>query len=262
MALWESIRAMWRDASTQRRLLLAGAPLALIAVVAVVIAVVVSSGGGGGDDETATGGTATPRASATAAGSPTAVHLGAKTPIATSPGDELTLFDLAQRGSGEPGRGEFLGDRLIIEKIGVDAPFSVKVVPNPGGQMPNPNGPSDIAWYDFSAWPLFGGVPNAGGNVVVAGHVDYINVGPAVFWDLDKLVVGDRVQIKMKDGTFVEYAIEFNKQIDAAKADADKMWDAIVAGTADESITLITCGGEFSDGHYSNRRILWGRRVT
>jgi hypothetical protein len=62
----------------------------------------------------------------------------------------------------------------------------------------------------------------------------------------------------MKDGTLIEYAIEFNKHIAASDAD----WEAIVAGTAEESITLITCGGEFSAGHYSDRQILWGRRVT
>ena len=72
------------------------------------------------------------------------------------------------------------------------------------------------------------------------------------------LTVGDRVQIQMADGTLVEYAIEFNKQTDQADAD----WTAIVAGTADESITLITCAGDFVGGGYTNRQIAWGRRVT
>jgi LPXTG-site transpeptidase (sortase) family protein len=228
--------------------------IALVTFIAVAAAAVACGGGGDDDGD----GTATPKGSPTKSATPTAVHAGAKTPIATSPGDELTEFDLAQRGAGEPARGEFLGERLVIDKIGVDAPFSYKVVPNPGGQMPNPNGPTDVAYYDFGAWPGLGGLPQAGGNVVVAGHVDYINHGPAVFWDLDQLVVGDRVKIVMKDGSVAEYAIEFNKHIDASQAP----WEAIVAGTGDESITLITCGGEFSAGHYSDRQILWGRRVT
>jgi sortase (surface protein transpeptidase) len=70
--------------------------------------------------------------------------------------------------------------------------------------------------------------------------------------------VGDRVQIRLKDGTLIEYAIEFNKHIEANAAP----WADIVAATGDESITLITCGGEFSAGHYSDRQILWGRRVS
>ena len=233
----------------QRKLLAGAISAATMLVAALAIAC------GGGDDEDKT---PTPQKSPSATATSTQTHAGQKTPIAVSPGSELTEFDLAQRGSGEPGRGEFLGERIIIPKIKVDAPFSYKVVPNPGGQMPNPNGPLDVAYYDFSAWPGLGGLPLSGGNVVVAGHVDYINHGPAVFWELDQLEVGDRVQIRMKDGTIVEYAIEFNKHIEASDAN----WEAIVAGTADESITLITCGGEFSAGHYSDRQILWGRRVT
>ena len=56
----------------------------------------------------------------------------------------------------------------------------------------------------------------------------------------------------------IKSTFDVNKHIEASQAN----WEAIVAGTADESITLITCGGEFSAGHYSDRRILWGRRVT
>ena len=239
-------------------LLIFGAPALLIAlIVGAVVVVAVTMGGGGDDDKQASGGT--PQVTKTSvAASPTAgANAGLLTPIAVSPGSELTLADLAARGAGEPARGEFKGERLIIPSINVDAPFSYKRVPV-GGQMPNPNGPDDVAFYDFADFPGLGGLPNAGGNVVVAGHVDYIRHGPAVFWDLSKLKAGDRVQIRTTDGTVVEYQIEFNKSIEAGDAD----WTAIVAGTAQESITLITCGGEFSAGHYSNRQILWGRRVT
>ncbi len=226
---------------------------AAAAIVAVAALVMTAASCGGGDDKADA---KTPKASATAKVTP-GVNAGAKTPIATSPGAELTDFDLAQRGAGEPARGDFTGDRIIIPKAGVDAPFSYKVVPT-GGKMPNPNSWDDVAYYDFVNWPGMGGLPGKGGNVVVAGHVDYINHGPAVFWDIDKLEVGDRVQIRLTDGTLIEYAIEFNKYIDATDAD----WEAIVAGTADESITLITCEGDFVAGNYNNRRIAWGRRVV
>jgi len=168
----------------------------------------------------------------------------------------LAAGDLAARGTGEAGRGDFGGTRLMIPKIGVDAPFTVKDV-GTDGQMPNPNGPEDVAWYDFSQWPGLGGLPGKGGNTVLAGHVDYINYGPAVFWRLQELEVGDTVEIRLSDGTTATYKIEFNKTIEAAAAD----WTPIVEATADESVTLITCGGEFSAGHYTNRQIIWGRRV-
>jgi LPXTG-site transpeptidase (sortase) family protein len=224
--------------------------------VAVVVVVAVSASGGGGDgDDLASAGS--PTAQATAAVTETPGSAGLVTPIPVSPGAKLTLQDLAARGSGLPARGPFEGERLIIPKIGVDAPFTYKLVGG-DGQMPNPNGPSDVAYYDFANWPGLGGLPGKGGNVVLAGHVDYIRHGPAVFWDLSKLVAGDRVQIKMKDGSVLEYEIVFNKTITVGEAD----WTAIVAGTDPESLTMITCGGEFEAGHYSDRQIVWGRRVA
>ena len=236
-----------------------GIPAVLIAAVAAVVIIAVAMGGGGGDNEQVTGGT--PSAEATGIGTvittPTAASAGLHTPIAFSPEDELTLSDLAARGAGNPGRGEFLGTRLVIPSIGVDAPFSYKPVPT-SGIMPNPDGPTDVAYYDFSQHPGLGGTPGKGGNIVLAGHVDYIRYGPAVFWELHNIKVGDRVQITMADGTSAQYQIEFNKYITVGDAD----WTAIVAATADESITLITCGGEFEAGHYNNRQIVWGRRVA
>lgn len=235
-----------------------GAPIALIAIVAAVVMVSVAmAGGGGGNKQAQAGGTPTADASNTPESTVTPQSAGLRTPIAVSPGDQLTLSDLAARGSGLPVRGQFTGARLVIPSIGVDAPFSVKTVPS-GGQMPNPNGPEDVAWYDFSGFDGLGGTPGLGGNVVLAGHVDYINYGPAVFWDIPKLDTGDRVQIRMNDGSVVEYAIEFNKTVQADEAP----WDEIVAGTAEESITLITCVGQFSAGQYSDRQIVWGRRVA
>lgn len=238
-------------------LLIFGAPVLAIVVVVAVVAVVMA-GGGGGDDAQATGKTPTVAATATKpGGTPTpGANAGLKTPIAISPGDTLTAGDLAARGSGIPGRGEFTGAKLVIPKIGIDAPFSVKQV-GTDGQMPNPNGPEDVAYYDFSQWPGLGGLPDKGGNVVLAGHVDYIRYGPAVFWRLHELEVGDAIEIQMADGTTATYKVEFNKQLDASAAD----WTPIVEATADESITLITCGGEFEAGHYNNRQIVWGRRV-
>lgn len=185
------------------------------------------------------------------------VNAGLKSPIPVSPGDLLTDDDLAARGYGEPGRGDFTGARLLIPKINVDAPFSDKVVP-PDGQMPNPNSWDDVAYYDFSNFPGLGGLPNKGGNVVIAGHVDYIRHGPAVFWDIHTLQQGDRVQIKMQDDSVVDYEVMFNKTVSGD--DTDK-FVKIVAATTDESVTLITCTGVFEAGHYNNRQIVWARRV-
>ena len=236
-----------------RRWLTSLAGITLIGAVAIGAVFAACGGGDDGDETPTAAATRTPRATPTAG-----ENAGNKTPIAFSEGDYLTEADLAARGVGEPGRGEFNASRLIVPAIGIDAEFSVKAV-GTDGQMPNPNGPEDVVWYDFAQWPGLGGLPTKGGNVVLAGHVDYINYGPAVFWRIDELKAGDQVQIQLNDGTMATYEIEFNKVVDPTSATD---WSKLVSATEDESVTLITCTGEFSAGHYSHRQIAWGRRVA
>ena len=79
--------------------------------------------------------------------------------------------------------------RLVIPKIGIDAPVTVKGL-DPSGAMQNPNGPEDVAWYDFTARP------GQGGNTVFSGHLDYHDYGPAVFARLWEMTAGDLVEVR------------------------------------------------------------------
>lgn len=159
--------------------------------------------------------------------------------------------------------------RLVIKKIGVDAPLTYKeVVPNPNGVTipPNPNGPDDIAYYDFSAFPGLGGGPGKGGNAIYAGHVDSGKVPckngtvpppcQAVFWDLKKLVPGDEIEVHV-GGQVYRYRVTANQPVLASQT----AWEKIYAATAKESMTLITCTGSFINGEYDQRLIVTAERV-
>jgi hypothetical protein len=61
--------------------------------------------------------------------------------------------------------------------------------------METPDGPSEVAWYDFSSRP------EVGGNAIFAGHVDYKDVGPAVYWNLRELKPDALVEVHLDDGT-------------------------------------------------------------
>ncbi len=239
-------------------LIIFGVPAAVAAIVVVIVVVFATTGGRGGGNRSAVANStaSSGRAAASTASRTPGVNIGLQTPILISPGDVLTDQDLDARGVGQPGRGEFAGDRLIISKIGVDAPFTYRAVGG-DGKMTNPKSWDDVAYYDFSQWPALGGLPGNGGNVVIAGHVDYIHHGPAVFWDLHKLEAGDAVEIRMKDGAVYKYQVVFDKTVSADGADFSKL----VRATAEESVTLITCSGDFVNGHYNNRQIVWARRV-
>ncbi len=169
-------------------------------------------------------------------------------------GDTLTNSDLAIRGAGTPVRKPFLGVNLVVRTIGVDAPFVMRTV-GASGKMPDPDSATDLAWYDFAQWPTLGGTPGTDtGNVVVAGNYDYINTPQAVFFRLSELVVGDLIQINTSDGRTLAYEVEFNKTTAVDAID----WSALVTGTPEESITLITAAGPNNVG----RRIVWGRAST
>ena len=84
--------------------------------------------------------------------------------------------------------------RIVIPSIGVDAPISVKSL-GPDGTMQPPNGPEDVAWYDFTARP------GSGGNAVFSAHVDYHDYGPAVFAKLKDLQKGDAIEVRLADAT-------------------------------------------------------------
>jgi len=158
-------------------------------------------------------------------------------------------------------------DRLVIPKFGVNAPLTLKTV-GLDGVMPNPDGPDDSAFYDFSAWPGKGGAPGKGGNAIFSGHVDSGRVAckngsvpppcQAVFWDINGLRIGDEIEVHLS-GTVHKYRVTSNQPIHASTGP----WDQIVSSTAQESITLITCGGDFNreTREYNNRQVVTAVRI-
>jgi LPXTG-site transpeptidase (sortase) family protein len=170
------------------------------------------------------------------------------------PSATLTDSDLMMRGYGTPIHSAFLGVNLVIRKIGVDAPLVVRTV-GTDGDMPDPNSPTDVAWYDFSQFVGLGGTPGTdSGNVVIAGNFDYTNAPQAVFFRLSELVPGDIIQINTSDGRTLAYGVEFNKTATVDGID----WSLLVSATPEESITLITAAAPRN----VDRRIVWGRALT
>ena len=144
---------------------------------------------------------------------------------------------------------------LVISRFGIDAPVQVKGV-DANNVMVSPDGPTNVAWYDFSAKPGFGG------NAVFSGHVDYIDYGPAVFWHLKDLVAGDTIEVRLEDGTAYKYAVETLQSV-PAEPTQDQLRD-IVGPSANDIVTLITCGGTFSQEtrQYDRRTVVRAKRVV
>jgi hypothetical protein len=139
---------------------------------------------------------------------------------------------------------------LAIEAAGIDAGIeTLRVV---DGAMQDPTGPWVVAWYENL------GSLGTAGNVVMAGHIDYWNVGPAVFYNLSTLEAGDEIVVTGDDGKTYPFAVESVLQYDSASIPLDE-----VAGpTEEQSLTLITCGGAFdyANGHYLQRTVVRANR--
>jgi LPXTG-site transpeptidase (sortase) family protein len=141
-------------------------------------------------------------------------------------------------------------DRFVITRLGINAPVNVSVV-GPDGTMGNPVGGSDVVLYDFSGVPGLGGYPPAGGNTVIAGHVDYICC-PAVFAQLRNVREGDVIDYYTGDGGHYQYVVQW-----FGDYPPETNWASLVSG-GPNIMTLITCNGTFDTRlrEYSHRRVV------
>jgi LPXTG-site transpeptidase (sortase) family protein len=145
--------------------------------------------------------------------------------------------------------------RIRIPAIDVDAPIGARVV-GADGQMEDPTGPSDVVWYDFQNMPGFGGVPGQGHNAIFAGHVDraaYLDyagvnyIGAGIFYSIGDLDTGDIIELTIGDQT-LEYMVAWVQNVNASDAE----WsDLLSSDVGIDSITLITCGGQFDAATHS-----------
>jgi LPXTG-site transpeptidase (sortase) family protein len=143
--------------------------------------------------------------------------------------------------------------RLVIPKAKVDAKIITLGV-DANGVMQSPGNAYDTAWYDFSTRP------GAGGNAVFSGHVDYHDVGPAVFWNLRDLVPGDVIEVHLDDGTTYLYSVSAKNCIPVNEAPIGE----IVGPTPTEVVTLITCCGTFNSStrQYDKRLVVRADRIV
>ena len=113
--------------------------------------------------------------------------------------------------------------------------------------------------WDRVGWFTGGGRPGGRGPTVIAGHVDS-PTGPAVFYRLTELEIGDRAEVTYVDGvvhTYEVYRVEnFYKD--------DYPTREVFGALATDELRLVTCTGEFdtqSQRHDQNR-VVFARAVT
>lgn len=127
---------------------------------------------------------------------------------------------------------------LTVEKLGINKARILPMGVNTKGELATPNNIFDVGWYEAS------GKPGQGGTMIIDGH----NGGPkkfGVFKKLPDLVNGDIVSVERGDGVVYKYAVVENKAVSLSDADAYMAVAARSPEKGKESVTLITCTGDW-----------------
>lgn len=140
---------------------------------------------------------------------------------------------------------------LSIPSIGTNKSRILPMGLTNTGALDTPRNIFDVGWYVNS------GKPGTGGTMVIDGH----NGGPnviGVFKYLPDVPIGGRIIIERGDGTIFEYETVENKAIPLSEADAYMTTALDSPEPGRESITLITCTGQWDGGQgtYLSRQFL------
>lgn len=117
------------------------------------------------------------------------------------------------------------------------------------GQLQNPSEWDLAGWYRNSA------KPDQHGNMIINAHYDNSYGGPAGFWELKKVSVGDRVMIKDALGKVYSYQVTNTFYLDI---NDPKRLEIFENDESTKELTLITCGGVWDSiaGTYNKRLVV------
>ncbi len=123
---------------------------------------------------------------------------------------------------------------LLIPGINVNAPIeNVAIQVNGDLGVPVQSPWEGVGWYSN------GPHPGELGSAVIDGHLDRPGGGPAVFWDLRKMVAGDMVMVVDAGGKTLKFRVTRT----ASYAPQDAPVQEIFGDTGGTYLNLITCAG-------------------
>lgn len=122
---------------------------------------------------------------------------------------------------------------LRFEAVGIDDGIRPVGIED-DGEMEVPDA-TEIGWWEYGSAP---GLPGA---TVLAAHVSWNDaLGP--FFRLGDAEIGDRLEVVAGDGSVRVYQVVERTMYVKDGLPADRIWTT----TGDETLVLITCGGDFN----------------
>lgn len=145
---------------------------------------------------------------------------------------------------------------IAIPAIGVSSPVN-NVGLNPDNTMEVPQ-PGPL--YDQAAWYRHSPTPGELGPSVIIGHIDSVETGPSVFFALQELEPGQRIDVGRSDGTMAVFEVD-----SVERYPKDSFPHLTVYGNTDHAaLRLITCGGVFDDAtdNYRDNIVVFAHLVS
>lgn len=140
--------------------------------------------------------------------------------------------------------------RLVIPAISLDTTFVTPLGLLPDQTVSVPNSYTEVGWYS-------GGVsPGEVGSSVILGHVDSVD-GPAIFYGLGRLKIGDEIEITRDDSTIVTFVVTKLQRYPQSNFPTLEVY-----GPTDASeLRLVTCTGIFNKGEqkYSHNLVVFAK---
>ena len=128
---------------------------------------------------------------------------------------------------------------LTVKALGINNARILPMGVNQKGELDTPRNIFDVGWYEGSS------APGEGGTLIIDGH----NGGPTrhgVFKDLPNLTNGDILEIERGDGVVFRYEVVENNSVLLSESNEYMGTAAKSPEPGKESLTLISCTGEWS----------------
>ncbi len=119
----------------------------------------------------------------------------------------------------------------------------------------NPDGTVQVpSSWNIPGWYRFGATPGQQGSAVILGHVDSVE-GPAVFYSISKLSLGDIVSVGLSDGIVTHFSVT-NVEMFQKSNFPD---NSVYGNNGSSDLNLVTCGGAFDyqSHHYLSNVVVY-----
>lgn len=142
--------------------------------------------------------------------------------------------------------------RLVIPSADIDTSFEGPLGLAQNGEVEVPESYTEVGWYQY------GPTPGELGPAVILGHVDSIS-GPAVFFRLGQVKIGDEIRVEREDGTTAVFEVTHLER----PAQAEFPTQEVYGDINHAGLRLITCTGTYNRGilRYSHNLIVYARLV-